>query len=88
VKNLVKEVGPNYKVLNTGHSLGAALSAISSVELARAGIPGDNIELVNFGQPRVGNAAFSTFANKLVKRRYRVVNMKVPRRSIFISCPR
>jgi predicted lipase len=47
---------PNYQVFVTGHSLGAALSTIFGYELARD-IP-NQVTVVSFASPRVGNAAF------------------------------
>jgi Lipase (class 3) len=77
VSSLHATTGVRPKVLTTGHSLGASMSAICSVELVRAGLQKHaDIEMVNFGQTRVGNAAFASYAKKLVPSRFRVVNMR------------
>jgi predicted lipase len=45
---------PNATILNTGHSLGAALTSISAVELNKK-FPNKVKEIHNFGCPRIGN---------------------------------
>ena len=46
------------KVYATGHSLGAALANLTAVNLAGFNF---DVSLYNFGQPRVGNKAYSLF---------------------------
>jgi hypothetical protein len=53
---------PNYGVLTTGHSYGAAVSQLIGIEMQKM-VPG--VEVYNFGQPRVGNANYSACVNKL-----------------------
>ncbi len=57
----LKQANPGYKVKVTGHSLGAALAQLTSMDLLRSGIPNT---IYNFGQPRVGDQAYATFATK------------------------
>jgi hypothetical protein len=45
------------KVWLTGHSLGGALAILCAMEFRRQGIPVSQV--ITFGQPRVGNAAFA-----------------------------
>jgi predicted lipase len=45
---------PTTSILATGHSLGGALSTIAGIELKRI-FNGINIELHNYGCPRIGN---------------------------------
>ncbi len=52
---------PTYKVKVTGHSLGAALAQLTSMDLIKAGFPNT---IYNFGQPRVGDQAYANFATK------------------------
>ncbi len=44
-----------------GHSLGAAIAQLTSMDLLKAGIP--ITSLYDFGQPRIGDKAYATFAN-------------------------
>lgn len=61
VKRL-KKLFPSYVVKTTGHSLGAALAQLASMELTARGITVSG--MYNFGQPRTGNAAYATFSTK------------------------
>lgn len=49
-----------YAVKVTGHSLGAALAQLTSMDLIKAGI---SCSVYNFGQPRTGDKAYANFAN-------------------------
>ncbi|EDQ87174.1 uncharacterized protein MONBRDRAFT_38123 [Monosiga brevicollis MX1] len=51
---------PEYTILVTGHSLGAALAAMCSLDLS-IGHPQARILHYTYGQPRVGNQAFAQF---------------------------
>ncbi|KAJ9060191.1 hypothetical protein DSO57_1033499 [Entomophthora muscae] len=71
----------NYTITITGHSLGGAVSSLSSLMLKRQlNIPWSSIKLVTFGQPRVGNEAFANWMNRQASTHLRVVNNrdKVP----------
>jgi predicted lipase len=47
-------------ILVTGHSSGAAVGTIASIDLQHnATLSYDDIIMYNFGSPRVGNEAFS-----------------------------
>ena len=67
-----------WRVWVTGHSLGGALATLCALELAasvdagrRSGL---DVRMVNFGSPRVGNAAFVRLYNSLVPHSLRLVN--------------
>lgn len=49
-----------YAVKVTGHSLGAALAQLTSMDIIKAGIP---TSVYNFGQPRTGDQKYAAFAN-------------------------
>ena len=51
-----------HNVVVTGHSLGAAIAQLISMELYAVNI--DN-QVFNFGQPRIGNSDYAAFVNKL-----------------------
>ena len=55
---------PTASFLVTGHSLGGALATIAAVDLKVALGITNPLSLYTFGQPRVGNAAFSDYVMK------------------------
>jgi hypothetical protein len=76
VKRL-KSLYPTYKVKCTGHSLGAALAQLTAMDLVNAGVAVS--QLYNFGQPRVGNAAYAACAsNKVATERVTHLKDMVP----------
>jgi predicted lipase len=62
VKSLQK-LHPTFVVKVTGHSLGAALAQLTSMDLIKAGIA---TSVYNFGQPRTGDEKYAAFANSKV----------------------
>jgi len=64
---------PELPVISTGHSLGGALSLLNAAGLVQANVK--NVEIWNYGQPRVGNKVFSKYLNGIIGTIYRVVNM-------------
>lgn len=61
-----------YKIRVTGHSLGAALATLCAVDL-QYNFPDRSFEVMLFGAPRVGNAAFRDSYNRRVFKTMRVV---------------
>eukprot|EP00045_Choanoeca_perplexa_P003183 m.29001 g.29001 ORF g.29001 m.29001 type:complete len:303 (+) comp11911_c0_seq1:399-1307(+) len=75
VNEAVKEY-PGYTVHVTGHSLGAAIATLCSLDLA-INNPTMRITQYTFGQPRVGNEAFAQFHKQSsVLALYRTVHHK------------
>jgi len=56
---------PNSRKVVTGHSLGGALATHAAIDILNNFGPID--EFYTYGSPRVGNQAFATFTNGLVK---------------------
>jgi len=56
-----------------GHSLGAALSILCALDVAKH-FPDRNLEVIVFGCPRVGNKEFAKLYNKTVSKSIRVEN--------------
>ncbi len=54
---------PSYAVKVTGHSLGAALAQLTSMDLEKAGY---STSVYNFGQPRTGDRTYASFATNKV----------------------
>jgi len=62
VSNLRKSHS-DYAVKVTGHSLGAALAQLTSMDLIKAGIP---CTVYNYGQPRTGDKNYASFSTSKV----------------------
>jgi len=76
VTQLVQQF-PNLPLTITGHSLGAALSVVSAMELIQNKVvDGAKIRVINLGQPRVGNDVFAHFFDANVGYHYRMVNQR------------
>ncbi len=67
----------NKEVIFCGHSLGGALATIASLQYG-CDFPDLKINCITFGSPRVGNALFVEYFNKVVNISYRFVNKKDP----------
>ncbi|KAI5918924.1 lipase [Camillea tinctor] len=66
---------PSYKLIFTGHSLGAAVSTLGAAYARKAGYPAD---IYNYGSPRVGNQAFVTYVTQQTGAEYRVTHLDDP----------
>uniref|UniRef100_A0A0D9Z7B2 Fungal lipase-type domain-containing protein n=1 Tax=Oryza glumipatula TaxID=40148 RepID=A0A0D9Z7B2_9ORYZ len=60
-------------IIVTGHSMGGALASFCALDLAITH-GGNNVYLMTFGQPRVGNAAFASYFAKYVPNTIRVTH--------------
>ncbi|KAA8493684.1 Phospholipase A(1) DAD1, chloroplastic [Porphyridium purpureum] len=59
-------------VFITGHSLGGAIATIFSLDLAKD-VNREDIHVITFGGPRVGNDSFRRLYNRVISRHWRVV---------------
>lgn len=66
---------PDYTLVLTGHSLGAAVATIAAVELRLAGYACD---IYTVGSPRVGNLAFAQFVTAQAGAEYRATHFDDP----------
>lgn len=66
---------PSYKVVVTGHSLGAAVGTLAAAELRTKGTSSD---LYNYGSPRVGNDVFADFVRNQAGVNVRVTHTDDP----------
>ncbi|XP_041000920.1 lipase-like isoform X1 [Juglans microcarpa x Juglans regia] len=76
VLNAVKRAKKLYgdiPIMVTGHSMGGAMAAFCGLDL-KVNHEAQNIQVVTFGQPRIGNAAFASCYSKLVPNAIRVIN--------------
>ncbi|CAJ0566035.1 unnamed protein product, partial [Mesorhabditis spiculigera] len=75
----LRKVFPGYKVLVIGHSLGGALAALGAAYIAKVeGVPGKDIRLITFGEPRVGDKNFADYLETTIPSSYRVVHQLDP----------
>ena len=76
IRNALKDTGGKTPLLITGHSLGAALSAIACFLIATSknGPFASKILNYNYASPRVGNEGFQEGFDALISESYRIVN--------------
>ncbi|KMZ69273.1 Lipase [Zostera marina] len=66
-------MGSNTGIIVTGHSMGGAMATFCALDLTiNNGM--DDVQLMTFGQPRVGNAAFASHFSQHVPNTFRVTN--------------
>ncbi|KAL6970315.1 hypothetical protein U1Q18_030014 [Sarracenia purpurea var. burkii] len=68
-----KELYGDINVMVTGHSMGGAMAAFCGLDLV-VNNKIHNVQVVTFGQPRIGNAAFASYYSLLVPNTIRVTN--------------
>jgi len=79
VTALIGARSQGYSIVVTGFSLGGALATITGLKVVGDGLQtSDNVYLLTYGSPRVGNGNFAKNVDKLVKFRHRVVNQGDP----------
>jgi hypothetical protein len=71
--SLLKKRFPTYKVIMTGHSYGASTAQLLAMELEKKGI---NVEIYNYGQPRVGEQKYAGFVNTVINDYWRFTHNK------------
>jgi hypothetical protein len=69
----LKKKFPDYSVIMTGHSYGAATVQLLGMELERFGI---DVEIYNYGQPRVGDANYAGIVNTVIDEYWRFTHDK------------
>ncbi|XP_073106549.1 probable feruloyl esterase A isoform X1 [Elaeis guineensis] len=68
-----RELYGDILIMVTGHSMGGAMASFCALDLTvNYGI--HNIQLMTFGQPRIGNVAFASYFHKHVPHAIRVTN--------------
>ncbi|CAN0855906.1 unnamed protein product [Linum grandiflorum] len=60
-------------IMLTGHSMGAAMAAFCALDLV-VNHEAEHVQVLTFGQPRIGNAVFASYYKELVPNAIRVVN--------------
>ncbi|CAD6186570.1 unnamed protein product [Caenorhabditis auriculariae] len=67
----------NYNVFFTGHSLGAALATLAAIRTVATGLRNSNqVSLITFGEPRVGNLVFAQNFDRMIPYSFRIVHEK------------
>ena len=73
----LKQKYPSYKVVVTGHSLGAAMALLTALDLQTSStVTKGDLRLFDYGCPRVGNDAFAAWASDQLVDRNRVTHHK------------
>ncbi|KAM7279323.1 hypothetical protein ACFE04_006457 [Oxalis oulophora] len=76
ILNAVKKAKKYYGELDimvTGHSMGGAMAAFCGLDLT-VNHEAENVMVMTFGQPRIGNSVFSSYYSKLVPNTFRVTH--------------
>ncbi|XAR54525.1 Triacylglycerol lipase [Bertholletia excelsa] len=76
VINAVKRTKQLYgeiDIMVTGHSMGGAMAAFCGLDLT-VNFKAQNVKVMTFGQPRIGNTAFASYYNELVPNTIRVTH--------------
>ncbi|XP_023636478.1 lipase isoform X1 [Capsella rubella] len=73
VKRAKKSYGANLEIMVTGHSMGGAMASFCALDLV-VNEGEENVQVMTFGQPRVGNAAFSSYYSLLVPNTFRIIH--------------
>ncbi|GMY27661.1 lipase-like [Fagus crenata] len=76
VLNAVKRAKESYgdiPIMVTGHSMGGAMASFCGLDL-KVNHEAQNVQVMTFGQPRIGNAAFASCYSKIVPNTIRVTN--------------
>ncbi|KJZ74997.1 hypothetical protein HIM_05483 [Hirsutella minnesotensis 3608] len=66
---------PRFRVVTTGHSLGAAVATIATAHLRRSGYV---VDCFTYGSPRVGNEQFVNYLSRGRGRHWRVTHLDDP----------
>lgn len=73
--NQALAANPSFKIISTGHSLGAAVATLAAANLRAQGYA---IDLYTYGSPRVGNDVFVNFVNSQPGGEFRVTHTDDP----------
>ncbi|ESQ41866.1 hypothetical protein EUTSA_v10013982mg [Eutrema salsugineum] len=73
VKRAKKSYGANINIIVTGHSMGGAMASFCGLDLV-VNEGEENVQVMTFGQPRVGNADFASYYSLLVPNTFRIIH--------------
>ncbi|CAH2072422.1 unnamed protein product [Thlaspi arvense] len=73
VRRAKEYYGANINIMVTGHSMGGAMAAFCGLDLV-VNEGEENVQVMTFGQPRVGNAAFASYYSLLVPNTFRITH--------------
>ncbi|CAI9118737.1 OLC1v1020342C3 [Oldenlandia corymbosa var. corymbosa] len=68
-----KELFGDLKIMVTGHSMGGAMAAFCALDLV-VNTGAKDVQVVTFGQPRIGNAAFASYYSQMVPYTFRITH--------------
>ncbi|KAL9810774.1 putative triacylglycerol lipase [Arabidopsis thaliana] len=73
ITRVKKVYGANINIIVTGHSMGGAMASFCGLDLV-VNEGEENVQVMTFGQPRVGNAAFASYYSLLVPNTFRITH--------------
>ncbi|KAK3039010.1 hypothetical protein RJ639_027495 [Escallonia herrerae] len=68
-----QELYGDLKIMVTGHSMGGAMASFCGLDLM-VNLEAEDVQVLTFGQPRIGNAAFASYYSQLVPNTIRITN--------------
>ncbi|OMO98417.1 Lipase, class 3 [Corchorus olitorius] len=68
-----KEFYGDLDIMVTGHSMGGAMASFCALDLT-VNHEANNVQVMTFGQPRIGNAVFASYYSQYVPNTFRVTN--------------
>ncbi|XP_030473875.2 lipase-like [Syzygium oleosum] len=68
-----KELYGAINIMVTGHSMGGAMASFCALDL-KVNCLAQSVQVITFGQPRIGNAVFASYYSQLVPNSFRVTN--------------
>ncbi|XP_047983649.1 lipase [Salvia hispanica] len=71
---LAKELYGDTDIMVTGHSMGGAMAALCGLDLRLTLGKQQKVQVVTFGQPRIGNAVFASYYSEVVPDTFRVTH--------------
>ncbi|ONK63442.1 uncharacterized protein A4U43_C07F15200 [Asparagus officinalis] len=82
-----KELYGNLPIMVTGHSMGGAMASFCALDLT-VNCGESDVQLMTFGQPRIGNAVFASYFSRLLPKTIRVTHEHdmVPHLPPYYSC--
>ena len=70
----MKQQYPSATIVTTGHSLGAAVSTLLSIDILELNL--GPVVMYNYGSPRIGNVYFAEYASNQISVHNRITHLR------------